>query len=555
MEASSPLAAMRPPAMPSFGHPDMFRPRGHNAFNGESRGSSILFRDRIMPKGKPDYFNVKGVNGSSPTASLAADLSQNFRIDNEASPRFPTPRRALFTTNTIIHAFDGREYQTTPPLPATSSPSGMDMDVSPVPMHKGAYVAQVEIHSPTPTLSTDDDEDMMLDSPAPIARRISADRQKPVADSCRKLNLRRPSLTRGKGFSTNTIPSRLHPESQVSGFKFGNDGRPGSSSSNLSLSECFEDSPPQERRVVSAHSPCAAVSGAGRISKPQFTSLSAAPTRNGSPITSQSRRGANPIRPRKQYRRSLSMFENSGDVIKPKEKLQSVVDMEEPAELILPHFFPEGQNDSIPRLSRSTFLEILDGRYNEQYDNKLIIDCRFEYEFAGGHVGGAINFNDKEALATQLFPSPPELEGRTLIVFHCEYSAHRAPLMARHIRSEDRAFNAECYPRLTYPEIYILEGGYSGFFSEHRERCEPQAYVEMDAVEHATTCEQEMDRLRQTRKGLGRAQTYAFGQKVVVGCESPTPAYQDSFDESPMQLMESPSLCQDRSHARRMASY
>lgn len=37
-----------------------------------------------MHKSKPDYFNIKGVNGSSPTASLAADLSQNFRIDNEA---------------------------------------------------------------------------------------------------------------------------------------------------------------------------------------------------------------------------------------------------------------------------------------------------------------------------------------------------------------------------------------------------------------------------------------------------------------------------------------
>lgn len=44
----------------------------------------MLFRDRLMPKSKPDFFHVKGVNGSSPTASLAADLSQNFRIDNEA---------------------------------------------------------------------------------------------------------------------------------------------------------------------------------------------------------------------------------------------------------------------------------------------------------------------------------------------------------------------------------------------------------------------------------------------------------------------------------------
>lgn len=351
------------------------------------------------------------------------------------------------------------------------------------------------------------------------------------------------------------MPNRLHPDAQIHGFKFGNDDRPGSSSSNLSLSECFEDSPPQERRAVSAASPC---SGAGRPTR--LVSLSAAPTRNGSPITSQSRRQGNPReRPRKAYRRSLSMFENSGDVINPKEdlasqpKLQSVVDMEEPAELILPHFFPDGQNDSIPRITRSTFLDILDGKYDNQYDNRLIVDSRFEYEYEGGHVDGAVNYNDKELLASHLFQSPPE--GRTLLVFHCEYSAHRAPLMARHVRSEDRIYNAECYPRLTYPEVYILDGGYSTFFSEHRERCYPQAYVEMDAAEHATTCEKEMDRLRHNRKALGRAQTYAFGQATTVGCESPSASYRSSFDESPMQLGDSPSCGHDRGHARRMASY
>jgi M-phase inducer tyrosine phosphatase len=30
---------------------------------------------------KPDYFQMKPIRGSSPTASLAADLSQNFHID------------------------------------------------------------------------------------------------------------------------------------------------------------------------------------------------------------------------------------------------------------------------------------------------------------------------------------------------------------------------------------------------------------------------------------------------------------------------------------------
>lgn len=83
MEASSPLAAMYPAAAPSFGHPDMFRSKGHAARNGEPRGSGALFRERLMPKGK-EYFDVRSVTGSTPSASLAADLGQNFRIDNEA---------------------------------------------------------------------------------------------------------------------------------------------------------------------------------------------------------------------------------------------------------------------------------------------------------------------------------------------------------------------------------------------------------------------------------------------------------------------------------------
>lgn len=85
MEASSPLAAMYPPAAPSFGYPDTFRSKSQTPFNRERRSSAALFRDRLVPKAKgKDYFNVKRVIGSTPSGSLAADLSQNFRIDNEA---------------------------------------------------------------------------------------------------------------------------------------------------------------------------------------------------------------------------------------------------------------------------------------------------------------------------------------------------------------------------------------------------------------------------------------------------------------------------------------
>jgi M-phase inducer tyrosine phosphatase len=332
--------------------------------------------------------------------------------------------------------------------------------------------------------------------------------------------------------------------------------------------------------------------------KPHFGSLSgAASVRNGSPISTHGhvRRPSNPfIRPRKQYRRSLSMFENPMDMTRPRKEspppctLQAVVDVEEQPQVpALPHFIPNGNNDTIPRITRETMLGVLDGQYREQYDQVMIIDCRFEYEYDGGHIDGAVNYNDKELLASQLFNQP--MTGRCLLVFHCEYSAHRAPIMARHVRAEDRNANVECYPKLTYPEVYILEGGYSGFFTEFRNRCYPQAYVEMDDTNHVKTCEREMGRLRQQRKGLSRAQTFAFGQCDRSVDDSPTaPArangrglgsrmlgrdiMQDIDIESPvasrniirnvreydspdMMAGGSPILGNDRGHTRRMVSF
>lgn len=66
---------------PAWGSRDIFRPRPHSLYSSGS-GSSFGLREQLHRSG--DYFNVKDVRGSSPAASLAADLSQNFRIDNDA---------------------------------------------------------------------------------------------------------------------------------------------------------------------------------------------------------------------------------------------------------------------------------------------------------------------------------------------------------------------------------------------------------------------------------------------------------------------------------------
>jgi M-phase inducer tyrosine phosphatase len=289
-------------------------------------------------------------------------------------------------------------------------------------------------------------------------------------------------------------------------------------------------------------------------------------------------------------RRSLSMFEHPAEVMKPKPEevakpapapvVPGAAEPEAAQEPSLPHFRADDPTDSIPRISQATLLEVLDGKYSQDFDQKMIIDCRFEYEYDGGHIDGAVNYNDKELLAKQLFQTP--MSGRTLIVFHCEYSAHRAPLMARHIRSEDRTANAEHYPRLTYPEVYILDGGYSGFYAEHRGRCSPQEYIEMSDERHQRTCEREMGRLK-ARKPFGRAQTFAaFGERQRCVRELPTikepkrcikemPLFAESKSSIPeipssppritarldpvAMIGNSPILGERQSSRRRMASY
>lgn len=262
------------------------------------------------------------------------------------------------------------------------------------------------------------------------------------------------------------------------------------------------------------------------------------------------------------------MFESPGDVMKPKPEeqapshLHTVMDVDELHLPVLPHFFQEGQPDSIPRITKETLLEVLDGSFDSQFDHRMVIDCRFEYEFEGGHIDGAVNYNDKELLTTQLFKEGNP--GKTLMIFHCEYSAHRAPIMARHVRKQDRTTNVEHYPKLTYPDVYILDGGYSAFFAEHRSRCFPQNYVEMDAKEHANTCEREMGRLRQNRTKLSRAQTFAFGQHGGID-DSPTAPNRSRNSGGDLLMMGMNMSCDyspvygggyDRGgQTRRMASY
>jgi len=132
-------------------------------------------------------------------------------------------------------------------------------------------------------------------------------------------------------------------------------------------------------------------------------------------------------------------------------------------------------------LCTETVAKLVNGDYNHLYDRIIFVDCRFEYEFRGGHIKGAFNF-PKEDDVDKYFIKDNTLQmagDKLCIVFHCEFSSHRGPKSYKRVRANDRKLNEPNYPDLFYPEMYLLEGGYKQFYKDFPELCEPQGYVEM----------------------------------------------------------------------------
>ncbi|XP_055410820.1 M-phase inducer phosphatase 3 isoform X2 [Bubalus kerabau] len=128
---------------------------------------------------------------------------------------------------------------------------------------------------------------------------------------------------------------------------------------------------------------------------------------------------------------------------------------------------------------------LLSGEFQGLIEKFYIIDCRYPYEYLGGHIQGALNFHSQEELYNFFLKKPIvplDNQKRIVIVFHCEFSSERGPRMCRSLREEDRALNQ--YPALYYPELYILKGGYRDFFPEYMELCEPQSYCPMHHQDH-----------------------------------------------------------------------
>ncbi|PWN50342.1 hypothetical protein IE53DRAFT_101095 [Violaceomyces palustris] len=199
---------------------------------------------------------------------------------------------------------------------------------------------------------------------------------------------------------------------------------------------------------------------------------------------------------------------------------------------ILPCFTVK--NDGLMRITPKTLTDLLAGKYSDLVDEHHIVDCRFDYEYEGGHILGAINLGTMEKVKSHFLrpghgihqgskPLPPRSQSgkadvhgnrrKQVIVFHCEFSCKRAPSMALALRQADRSL-AQDYPNCHFPEIYILHGGYCEFFNQFSSACQPRQYVCMDDPRFVERCSNELNGFR---KQFSRNRSFTYGDTQSQG--------------------------------------
>ncbi|KAM4033369.1 uncharacterized protein ACNLHF_020330 isoform 2-T2 [Anomaloglossus baeobatrachus] len=144
-----------------------------------------------------------------------------------------------------------------------------------------------------------------------------------------------------------------------------------------------------------------------------------------------------------------------------------------------PHVLPveRGNHQDLKYITCNTLAHLMGGGYKDEIQMYYLLDCRYPYEYTGGHIKGALNIYREDQISEHLLQSPCFASGRRVVIFHCEFSSERAPKLCRSLRNLDRKANR--YPHLYYPELYLLQGGYKEFYETFQRLCDPQGYVKM----------------------------------------------------------------------------
>lgn len=121
---------------------------------------------------------------------------------------------------------------------------------------------------------------------------------------------------------------------------------------------------------------------------------------------------------------------------------------------------------SIPYVSADTVSKLLSGDKDYLHINYTIVDCRYEFEFNGGHIKGAQNIKTPQELENRYLKTPV-YKPTDVFIFHCEFSSYRGPNLCLHLRKRDREYHEDSYPLLYYPQLYVLKDGFKNFYESY----------------------------------------------------------------------------------------
>ncbi|XP_067935604.1 M-phase inducer phosphatase 1-A-like isoform X2 [Watersipora subatra] len=191
----------------------------------------------------------------------------------------------------------------------------------------------------------------------------------------------------------------------------------------------------------------------------------------------------------------------------------------------------KGEKSDLNNISHDTMSRLFNNEFSEKVSQFTVIDCRYPYEYNGGHIKGAENVYTKEDLYNKyLRQSKPKAnrsdDKRHILIFHCEFSSERAPRLSRFLRNLDRDINQECYPSLFHPELYLLEGGYKVFHQHHKDLCTPNGYTPMlhkDFSEDLKTFRAKSKSFDEKRGGLRTCSNLKQSYWVIAGSDSMKP--------------------------------
>lgn len=127
------------------------------------------------------------------------------------------------------------------------------------------------------------------------------------------------------------------------------------------------------------------------------------------------------------------------------------------------------------KITPSVLANILTNPLSHNFDNIIIFDSRFCYEFEGGHIQGAVNIKNLRQLCRVY---DLNRNRNSCFIFHCELSEDRGPTLMSRFIEYDRYMNLNQYPKVSCPQRYLLVGGYRAFYEQYPELCRG-GYIEM----------------------------------------------------------------------------